>query len=155
MFLDWSNNIMQIFIIHSKGSCENCVYVQFCPLKIYATRRLSSLLFRVSNCLILCIKVLCHMIVWPLTWSFQLSPPVRVSKAHDRLHQHQAQSPKTHFLSSSPKSSPMHKKCRSEVKKCRKVYGMENRELWCTQCKWKKACSRFLDWKCIISVTDL
>lgn len=30
-----------------------------------------------------------------------------------------------------------------EVKKCRKVYGMENRELWCTQCKWKKACTRF------------
>ena len=26
---------------------------------------------------------------------------------------------------------------------CRKVYGMEQRELWCTQCKWKKACTRF------------
>ncbi|GBP31219.1 Zinc finger protein 704 [Eumeta japonica] len=31
---------------------------------------------------------------------------------------------------------------RSDNKKCRKVYGMEHRELWCTQCKWKKACSR-------------
>lgn len=82
-----------------------------------------------------------------LSWHVpqQVSPPVRMSKANDRLQQHQAQSPKTHFLSSSPKNSPMHKKCRSEVKKCRKVYGMENRELWCTQCKWKKACSRFLD----------
>ena len=28
-------------------------------------------------------------------------------------------------------------------KKCRKVYGLEQRDLWCTQCKWKKACARF------------
>ncbi|NXG64217.1 S2A4R regulator, partial [Hemiprocne comata] len=34
---------------------------------------------------------------------------------------------------------------RGEAKKCRKVYGMENRELWCTACRWKKACQRFLD----------
>ncbi|QQP57459.1 Uncharacterized protein FKW44_002465 [Caligus rogercresseyi] len=27
--------------------------------------------------------------------------------------------------------------------KCRKVYGMEKKEQWCTQCKWKKACTRF------------
>lgn len=40
-------------------------------------------------------------------------------------------------------SSASPRKQRSEVKKCRKVYGMENRELWCTQCKWKKACTRF------------
>ncbi|XP_055332368.1 zinc finger protein 704-like [Paramacrobiotus metropolitanus] len=32
-----------------------------------------------------------------------------------------------------------------DVKKCRKVYGMENREMWCTQCKWKKACTRFAE----------
>ena len=32
-----------------------------------------------------------------------------------------------------------------ELRKCRKVYGMERRSLWCTQCKWKKACSRFCD----------
>ena len=25
----------------------------------------------------------------------------------------------------------------------RQVYGMEHREQWCTQCKWKKACTRF------------
>uniref|UniRef100_A0A1B6CTT6 C2H2-type domain-containing protein n=1 Tax=Clastoptera arizonana TaxID=38151 RepID=A0A1B6CTT6_9HEMI len=37
------------------------------------------------------------------------------------------------------------RKVRGETKKCRKVYGMEHRELWCTQCKWKKACSRFGD----------
>lgn len=29
-------------------------------------------------------------------------------------------------------------------KKCRKVYGLEQRDLWCTQCKWKKACSRWV-----------
>lgn len=34
---------------------------------------------------------------------------------------------------------------RGENKKCRKQYGMEKKELWCTQCKWKKACSRFGD----------
>lgn len=32
---------------------------------------------------------------------------------------------------------------RGDAKKCRKVYGMEHRDQWCTQCKWKKACSRF------------
>lgn len=41
-------------------------------------------------------------------------------------------------------SSPT-RKVRGDTKKCRKVYGMEHRELWCTQCKWKKACSRFGD----------
>ncbi|NWU77803.1 S2A4R regulator, partial [Onychorhynchus coronatus] len=25
------------------------------------------------------------------------------------------------------------------------VYGMEHREMWCTACRWKKACQRFLD----------
>ena len=38
-----------------------------------------------------------------------------------------------------------HRKLRGESKKCRKVYGMENRHLWCTQCRWKKACVRFAD----------
>ena len=28
-------------------------------------------------------------------------------------------------------------------KKCRKVYGINNKHLWCTQCRWKKACVRF------------
>ncbi|XP_014478807.1 PREDICTED: zinc finger protein 395-like [Dinoponera quadriceps] len=38
-------------------------------------------------------------------------------------------------------SSP--RRTRNDVKKCRKVYGMNSRELWCTQCRWKKACTRF------------
>lgn len=76
-----------------------------------------------------------------------LSPPIRVTKPtpQERLHQHQAQSPKSHLYSVSPKTTGFHKKPRSEVRKCRKVYGMENRDQWCTQCKWKKACSRFVD----------
>jgi len=44
-------------------------------------------------------------------------------------------------LAASPKS-PI-RRPRGDAKKCRKVYGMEQRELWCTQCKWKKACTRF------------
>lgn len=42
----------------------------------------------------------------------------------------------------SPLSS---RKSRGEGKKCRKVYGMENRDMWCTACRWKKACQRFTD----------
>uniref|UniRef100_A0A8C5QVD7 SLC2A4 regulator n=1 Tax=Leptobrachium leishanense TaxID=445787 RepID=A0A8C5QVD7_9ANUR len=37
------------------------------------------------------------------------------------------------------------RKTRGEAKKCRKVYGMERKDLWCTACRWKKACQRFLD----------
>eukprot|EP00062_Callorhinchus_milii_P011894 gi/632958340/ref/XP_007894980.1/ PREDICTED: zinc finger protein 704 isoform X2 [Callorhinchus milii] len=37
------------------------------------------------------------------------------------------------------------RKIRGEGKKCRKVYGMENRDMWCTACRWKKACQRFID----------
>lgn len=40
---------------------------------------------------------------------------------------------------------------RSEKKKCRKVYGIENRHFWCTQCRWKKACTRFASSNRIIS----
>lgn len=38
------------------------------------------------------------------------------------------------------KSSPSGMK---SDKKCRKVYGIDQKDLWCTQCKWKKACGRF------------
>lgn len=90
-----------------------------------------------------------------LSWQIQapspgslVSPPLRTPKLtpQERLQLHQAQSPKTHMLMSPLKSSgPHHRKPRSEVRKCRKVYGMENRDQWCTQCKWKKACTRFID----------
>lgn len=38
------------------------------------------------------------------------------------------------------------RRTRGEAKKCRKVYGIEHRDQWCTACRWKKACQRFLDW---------
>ncbi|XP_070817955.1 zinc finger protein 395-like isoform X3 [Chaetodon trifascialis] len=37
------------------------------------------------------------------------------------------------------------RRIRGEAKKCRKVYGVEHRDQWCTACRWKKACQRFLD----------
>uniref|UniRef100_A0A3P9JWV5 Si:rp71-79p20.2 n=1 Tax=Oryzias latipes TaxID=8090 RepID=A0A3P9JWV5_ORYLA len=44
-----------------------------------------------------------------------------------------------------PKSTSGTRKPRGEAKKCRKVYGMEKRDMWCTACRWKKACQRFID----------
>ncbi|XP_049611351.1 zinc finger protein 704 [Syngnathus scovelli] len=43
------------------------------------------------------------------------------------------------------KSAPGNRKPRGDAKKCRKVYGMEKKEMWCTACRWKKACQRFTD----------
>ncbi|PWA31733.1 hypothetical protein CCH79_00006712 [Gambusia affinis] len=40
------------------------------------------------------------------------------------------------------KSAAGTRKPRGEAKKCRKVYGMEKRDMWCTACRWKKALSR-------------
>nr|DBA24180.1 TPA: hypothetical protein GDO54_011873 [Pyxicephalus adspersus] len=48
-------------------------------------------------------------------------------------------------LSSSTRAAVITRKPRGEGKKCRKVYGMENRDKWCTACRWKKACQRFPD----------
>uniref|UniRef100_A0A672YBM1 Zinc finger protein 704 n=1 Tax=Sphaeramia orbicularis TaxID=375764 RepID=A0A672YBM1_9TELE len=49
-------------------------------------------------------------------------------------------------LSSPPRATTaLSRKVRGEGKKCRKVYGMENRDMWCTACRWKKACQRFTD----------
>ncbi|CAH1175809.1 unnamed protein product [Phaedon cochleariae] len=50
-------------------------------------------------------------------------------------------SPRPH----SPKVPLSPRRVRGENKKCRKVYGMEHKEQWCTQCKWKKACTRFAE----------
>lgn len=91
-----------------------------------------------------------------LSWQIQssspagslVSPPQRPNKLtpQERLMQHQAQSPKSSVSPSSFKAAPgHHRRPRSEVRKCRKVYGMEHRDQWCTQCKWKKACTRFVD----------
>ena len=37
------------------------------------------------------------------------------------------------------------RKSRGDGKKCRKVFGMDNKQMWCTQCRWKKACVKFVD----------
>ncbi|XP_035378525.1 zinc finger protein 704 isoform X2 [Electrophorus electricus] len=53
---------------------------------------------------------------------------------------------KTHATNmSTPKPTTGTRKPRGEAKKCRKVYGMEKKDLWCTACRWKKACQRFTD----------
>lgn len=44
------------------------------------------------------------------------------------------------FRNLPPNKSPVGMK---SDKKCRKVYGIDQKDLWCTQCKWKKACGRF------------
>ncbi|XP_043945791.1 zinc finger protein 704-like [Protopterus annectens] len=49
------------------------------------------------------------------------------------------------IVSHVPKLTAGTRKSRGEAKKCRKVYGMDNRDMWCTACRWKKACQRFLD----------
>ncbi|XP_070533975.1 zinc finger protein 704-like [Ptychodera flava] len=92
-----------------------------------------------------------HQIPGSPTFTFSASPTKvalpfrqRSNSAPQRLH---PASPKAHGTSTKTHqlSGPYPKKVRGETKKCRKVYGMENRDMWCTQCKWKKACVRFID----------
>ncbi|KAF5926346.1 hypothetical protein HPG69_011477 [Diceros bicornis minor] len=79
------------------------------------------------------------------------SPPVTftgipVSPTHSHPVGPGEQRQHTHtVLSSPPRGTVSLRKPRGEGKKCRKVYGMENRDLWCTACRWKKACQRFID----------
>uniref|UniRef100_H3AV33 Zinc finger protein 704 n=1 Tax=Latimeria chalumnae TaxID=7897 RepID=H3AV33_LATCH len=79
------------------------------------------------------------------------SPPVAftgtpVSPMHSRQMGFGDQRQQAHTtLSSPPRASGGPRKPRGEGKKCRKVYGMENRDMWCTACRWKKACQRFID----------
>ncbi|KAJ8334276.1 hypothetical protein SKAU_G00399150 [Synaphobranchus kaupii] len=79
------------------------------------------------------------------------SPPVTftgasASPTHSRTQSFGEQRPQSiAVLSSPPRASGSLRKSRGEGKKCRKVYGMENRDMWCTACRWKKACQRFVD----------
>ncbi|XP_041849756.1 zinc finger protein 395-like [Melanotaenia boesemani] len=73
----------------------------------------------------------CHLTAPPTTCSRQgVAPRVRSVSVGEQWLQHQ--------------SAPC-RRIRSEAKKCRKVYGIEHRDQWCTACRWKKACQRFLD----------
>ncbi|MEJ1288425.1 zinc finger protein 704 [Cricetulus griseus] len=72
--------------------------------------------------------------------AYQVSPTHHhpVGSGEQRQHAHTV-------LSSPPRGTVSLRKPRGEGKKCRKVYGMENRDMWCTACRWKKACQRFID----------
>ncbi|KAM8954173.1 zinc finger protein 395 [Pelodytes ibericus] len=62
------------------------------------------------------------------------------------LSEQQTPAIKSHLIvASPPRASNGNRKVRGEAKKCRKVYGIEHRDQWCTACRWKKACQRFLD----------
>lgn len=73
----------------------------------------------------------------PTTINTNNCSPTGSSSNHN--HHHNA-SAATNRSPQSPNRRP-----RGESKKCRKVYGMDRKGEWCTQCKWKKACSRFSD----------
>ncbi|XP_073677359.1 zinc finger protein 704 [Garra rufa] len=91
----------------------------------------------------------------PSSSSFSISwqsPPVTftgtsASPTHSRTQGFGEQRSQTIAVLSSPPraAGSLSRKSRGEGKKCRKVYGMENRDMWCTACRWKKACQRFVD----------
>ncbi|XP_052388737.1 zinc finger protein 704 isoform X1 [Carassius gibelio] len=91
----------------------------------------------------------------PSSSSFSISwqsPPVTftgtpASPTHSRTQGFGEQRSQTIAVLSSPPraAGSFSRKSRGEGKKCRKVYGMENRDMWCTACRWKKACQRFVD----------
>ncbi|XP_023662565.1 zinc finger protein 395b isoform X2 [Paramormyrops kingsleyae] len=91
----------------------------------------------------------------PCSWIPSLSPtqsrkaaPFRcrsVSVGELWLPQHSAPS-RPHHTSAFPlRGHGTSRRVRGEAKKCRKMYGIERRDQWCTACRWKKACQRFLD----------
>ncbi|XP_058498705.1 zinc finger protein 704 [Solea solea] len=78
-----------------------------------------------------------HAYQGPVTHVGEKRPPA--ANTHTTVH-------KNHAVVTAPaKSIPGTRKPRGEAKKCRKVYGMEKRDMWCTACRWKKACQRFTD----------
>jgi len=43
------------------------------------------------------------------------------------------------------RATPRTPKKPGDGKKCRKIYGIRNRDAWCNACKWKKACVKYPD----------
>ncbi|KAG5265368.1 hypothetical protein AALO_G00241630 [Alosa alosa] len=68
-----------------------------------------------------------------------------VSVGEQWLQNHSAPSRSVPASVSPPRNHCNTRKIRGEAKKCRKVYGIEHRDQWCTACRWKKACQRFVD----------
>ncbi|XP_014642759.1 PREDICTED: SLC2A4 regulator, partial [Ceratotherium simum simum] len=93
----------------------------------------------------------------PLTFShLELPEPLATPQVWHRDHAYQGCPAPVHLEPPPPtvractpalpsKFAANPRKPRGDAKKCRKVYGMEHRDLWCTACRWKKACQRFLD----------
>ncbi|XP_074598981.1 uncharacterized protein LOC141853513 [Brevipalpus obovatus] len=74
------------------------------------------------------------------------SSTTSTSSHHHSHHHHHNHHQWTSLLHQGSKATiSSSRRSRTETRKCRKVYGMENRDSWCTQCKWKKACTRFVD----------
>ncbi|XP_043917797.1 zinc finger protein 395 isoform X2 [Protopterus annectens] len=92
-----------------------------------------------------------HQIPAGFNWTVASAPvsdpsPVRSrSLSCSEPLQQQVTSPKSSIVASPPRAHSGSRKVRGEAKKCRKVYGIEHRDQWCTACRWKKACQRFLD----------
>ncbi|XP_063224030.1 zinc finger protein 704-like [Bacillus rossius redtenbacheri] len=83
-----------------------------------------------------------------VSWGSSTTSPSSPQKHLKLSSRHHLQQGGASLLSlSAPSKSPGSptRRSRGDTKKCRKVYGMDHRDNWCTQCKWKKACSRFND----------
>ncbi|XP_056404404.1 SLC2A4 regulator isoform X2 [Hyla sarda] len=81
-----------------------------------------------------------------VSFSWQSPPPLLI-KAAPVCPTLNISEKRPQILTSPPNSKqvPGTRKPRGEAKKCRKVYGMERKDMWCTACRWKKACQRFID----------
>ncbi|XP_069808304.1 SLC2A4 regulator [Dendropsophus ebraccatus] len=81
-----------------------------------------------------------------VSFSWQSPPPLLI-KAPPVCPTLNISEKRPQVLASPPnaKQVPGTRKPRGEAKKCRKVYGMERKDMWCTACRWKKACQRFID----------
>nr|XP_033794501.1 zinc finger protein 395 [Geotrypetes seraphini]XP_033794502.1 zinc finger protein 395 [Geotrypetes seraphini] len=82
-----------------------------------------------------------------ISWAAALPPalsPIR-SRSLSLSEQEPAAVKSQPIVTSPPRAHSGTRKVRGEAKKCRKVYGIEHRDQWCTACRWKKACQRFLD----------
>lgn len=86
--------------------------------------------------------------------SIQLSPHIHHHSSTNKHGKYGTLHMSPKAIYHSPKSSPggvnrsplsPNRRTRGENKKCRKIYGMDQKANWCTQCKWKKACTRFSD----------
>ncbi|XP_054617279.1 zinc finger protein 395b isoform X2 [Dunckerocampus dactyliophorus] len=89
----------------------------------------------------------CHGLTTPASVSSHSNAPMAkprcrsVSVGEQWLQQNRLQT-----MSASPsRAHCAFRKGRGEAKKCRKVYGVERKDQWCTACRWKKACQRFPD----------